>query len=92
MHCWPSGHGSRWPATANGAVAAEVIPVACAQNGVESERVALRRFRHVYGIYVRLPATHLEPGTVEARVRRSPGCSDRPLSRREPTRCRADRG
>ena len=47
-------------------VAAEVIPVACAQNGVASERFALRRFRHVYGMYVGLPATHLEPGTVEA--------------------------
>jgi len=51
---------------ADGAVAAEVVPVACAQNGVASERFALRRFRYVYGIYVRLPATHLEPGTVEA--------------------------
>ena len=47
-------------------VAAEVVPVACAQNGVASERFALRRFRYVYGIYVWLPATHLEPGTVEA--------------------------
>ena len=38
----------------------------CAQNGVASERIALRRFRHVYGMCVWLPATHLEPGTVEA--------------------------
>lgn len=45
---------------------AEVVPVVCAQNGVASERFALRRFRHVYGMYVWLPATHLEPGTVEA--------------------------
>jgi 2-dehydropantoate 2-reductase len=49
-----------------GAVAAGVIPVVCAQNGVASERFALRRFRHVYGMCVWLPATHLEPGTVEA--------------------------
>jgi 2-dehydropantoate 2-reductase len=49
-----------------GSVAAEVIPVVCAQNGVASQRFALRRFRHVYGMYVWLPATHLEPGTVEA--------------------------
>lgn len=49
-----------------GTVAAEVIPVVCAQNGVESERLALRRFRHVYGMCVWLPATHLEPGAVES--------------------------
>lgn len=48
------------------AVAAQVVPIVCAQNGVASERIALRRFRHVYGMYVWLPATHLEPGTVEA--------------------------
>jgi 2-dehydropantoate 2-reductase len=48
------------------AVAAEALPVVCAQNGVASERLALRRFRHVYGMCVWLPATHLEPGAVEA--------------------------
>jgi 2-dehydropantoate 2-reductase len=47
-------------------VAAEALPVICAQNGVASERLALRRFRHVYGMCVWLPATHLEPGAVEA--------------------------
>ena len=41
-------------------------PVLCAQNGVASERIALRRFRHVYGVCVWMPATHLEPGVVEA--------------------------
>jgi 2-dehydropantoate 2-reductase len=49
-----------------GTVAAEDLPVLCAQNGVASERLALRRFRHVYGVCVWLPATHLEPGLVEA--------------------------
>jgi 2-dehydropantoate 2-reductase len=49
-----------------GTVAAESLPVVCAQNGVASERIALRRFRHVYGMCVWLPATHLEPGAVEA--------------------------
>jgi 2-dehydropantoate 2-reductase len=49
-----------------GTVAAEVVPVVCAQNGVTSERFALRRFRHVYGMHVWLPATHLEPGAVES--------------------------
>jgi len=49
-----------------GTVAADDLPVLCAQNGVASERLALRRFRHVYGVCVWLPATHLEPGAVEA--------------------------
>ena len=49
-----------------GSTAAEALPVVCAQNGVASERLALRRFRHVYGMCVWLPATHLEPGAVEA--------------------------
>ena len=49
-----------------GSTAAEALPVICAQNGVASERLALRRFRHVYGMCVWLPATHLEPGAVEA--------------------------
>jgi 2-dehydropantoate 2-reductase len=41
-------------------------PVVCAQNGVENERLALRRFEHTYGICVMLPAEHLEPGVVHA--------------------------
>ena len=40
--------------------------VVCAQNGVENERLALRWFADVYGMYVMMPATHLEPGVVEA--------------------------
>jgi 2-dehydropantoate 2-reductase len=51
---------------AGGGRASEVLPVLCAQNGVESERLALRRFRRVYGVCVWLPATHLEPGAVAA--------------------------
>ncbi|HEY2508333.1 MAG TPA: 2-dehydropantoate 2-reductase N-terminal domain-containing protein [Streptosporangiaceae bacterium] len=47
-------------------VAADALPVFCALNGVASERIALRRFRHVYGVCVWLPATHLEPGVIEA--------------------------
>lgn len=42
------------------------IPIACAQNGVANERACLRRFENVYGICVMLPASHLEPGVVEA--------------------------
>ena len=55
-----------WRPVRGGTVAAGSLPVVCAQNGVASERMALRRFRHVYGVCVWLPATHLEPGTVEA--------------------------
>ncbi|WP_328862073.1 ketopantoate reductase family protein [Streptomyces sp. NBC_00306] len=49
-----------------GGTASERLPLVCAQNGVESERLALRRFRRVYGMCVYLPATHLEPAAVSA--------------------------
>jgi 2-dehydropantoate 2-reductase len=39
-------------------------PLVCLQNGVENERVALRRFARVYGGMVIVPATYLSPGTV----------------------------
>lgn len=58
--------GWAWRPVRHGTVAAGDLPVLCAQNGVASERLALRRFRHVYGVCVWLPATHLEPGAVEA--------------------------
>ena len=38
--------------------------VICCQNGVENERLALRRFPKTYGMVVFLPAEHLEPGVV----------------------------
>jgi 2-dehydropantoate 2-reductase len=47
-------------------VAAQELPVFCAQNGVASERLALRRFARVYGVCVWLPGTHLEPGVIVA--------------------------
>ncbi|MBO8188801.1 ketopantoate reductase family protein [Streptomyces spirodelae] len=47
--------------------AAEAIPLVCAQNGVENERLALRRFRQVYGMCVVLPAAHVTAGSVVAR-------------------------
>ena len=40
------------------------LPIVCAQNGVHNERLALRRFRHVLGLAVWIPATFLEPGVV----------------------------
>jgi 2-dehydropantoate 2-reductase len=42
------------------------LPIVCMQNGVENERLALRRFGDVYGAVVMLPAAHLEPGVVQA--------------------------
>lgn len=51
---------------AGGGTAAERLPLICAQNGVESERMALRRFRRVYGMCVWLPSTYVEPGVVSA--------------------------
>ncbi|MEV7724994.1 2-dehydropantoate 2-reductase N-terminal domain-containing protein [Streptomyces sp. NPDC087917] len=51
---------------AGGGTAAQRLPLLCAQNGVESERMALRRFARVYGVCVWLPSTFLEPGTVSA--------------------------
>ncbi|MFI9154023.1 ketopantoate reductase family protein [Streptomyces sp. NPDC053367] len=51
---------------AGGATAAERLPLLCAQNGVESQRLALRLFRRVYGVCVWLPCTYVEPGVVSA--------------------------
>lgn len=48
------------------AAAGPEVPVVCAQNGVENERLALRRFRHVYAMLVIVWATHLVPGVVQA--------------------------
>jgi 2-dehydropantoate 2-reductase len=47
-----------------GGTAAELLPVVCAQNGVDNERMALRRFASVVAMCVWLPATYLEPGRV----------------------------
>lgn len=47
------------------AAAGADLPVACLQNGVENERMALRRFSHVYAVCVIMPVVHLEPGVVE---------------------------
>lgn len=48
------------------AVAAPGLALVCAQNGVENERMALRRFPDVHAMCVMLPATHLDPGVVVA--------------------------
>ena len=44
--------------------APDSISVVCCQNGVANERMALRRFAHVYGMVVLVPAEHLKPGEV----------------------------
>ncbi|MFE2111171.1 ketopantoate reductase family protein [Kitasatospora sp. NPDC059463] len=51
---------------AGGGTAAERLPVVCAQNGVENERLALRLFHEVLAMCVWMPSTHLEPGRVSA--------------------------
>jgi 2-dehydropantoate 2-reductase len=40
------------------------VAVVCGQNGVANERMALRRFKRVYGMLINLPAQHLQPGEV----------------------------
>jgi 2-dehydropantoate 2-reductase len=40
------------------------ITIVCAQNGVQNERMVLRRFAHVQGMCVMCPAAHLEPGEI----------------------------
>jgi 2-dehydropantoate 2-reductase len=42
------------------------LPIVCAQNGVDNERMAARRFARVYGMLVAMPATFLTPGEVVA--------------------------
>lgn len=51
-------------------------PIVCVQNGVANERAALRLFRHVYGVCVMFPATHLTPGVVVAHSSPVPGMLD----------------
>jgi 2-dehydropantoate 2-reductase len=52
--------------TAAVGTAAECVPVFCAQNGVANEPTAARRFAHVYGVGVQMPAELLGPGQVVA--------------------------
>jgi 2-dehydropantoate 2-reductase len=58
------------------AAGAQGVPVVCAQNGVESERMALRMSGDVYGVCVMCPAAHLEPGVVQAFSLPVPGILD----------------
>jgi 2-dehydropantoate 2-reductase len=56
------------------AAAGTEVPVFCAQNGVENERLAARRFRNVYATLVALPATFLVPGEIIASAIPLSGC------------------
>ncbi len=47
------------------AVAPPTVTVACATNGVEAERLALRLFPNVLGVNVMMPTAFLEPGVVQ---------------------------
>ncbi len=40
------------------------LPVVCLQNGIENERMALRRFERVYAVEVLVATSFLEPGLV----------------------------
>ena len=51
-------------------------PSVCLQNGVENERLALRRFANVYGGMVIVPATYLSPGTVSVGASPTVGLCD----------------
>ncbi|MFJ5986176.1 rhodanese-like domain-containing protein [Lentzea sp. NPDC092896] len=44
--------------------AAAALPIVLLQNGLENERIALRRFATVFGAVVWIPASHLSPGEV----------------------------
>ncbi len=45
-------------------VAPPTLPIVCLQNGVDNERIALRRFTEVYAVPVLCPTGHLDPGVV----------------------------
>jgi 2-dehydropantoate 2-reductase len=53
-------------ADALASVAPPGLHVVCAQNGVDNERVAARRFARVHAMCVRCSASYLEPGTIRA--------------------------
>ncbi|MBN1381813.1 MAG: NAD(P)-binding domain-containing protein [Deltaproteobacteria bacterium] len=56
--------------------AGDAVSVVCTQNGVANERMALRRFQHVYAMVVMLPAMHMVPGVVEQNSLPVPGILD----------------
>jgi 2-dehydropantoate 2-reductase len=59
-----------------GSAAGSRIPLVCLQNGVESARIALRRFARVAGAITILPTAHLRAGVVQAYSAPAPGIVD----------------
>jgi 2-dehydropantoate 2-reductase len=59
-----------------GPLAPPDLHIACAQNGVENERAAMRRFRNVHGMCLRMPGVHLEPGVVKVHQAGNNGICD----------------
>jgi 2-dehydropantoate 2-reductase len=57
-------------------VAGPEIPVLCLQNGVESARIALRRFERVAGAMTILASAHLQAGVVQTFSAPVPGIVD----------------
>lgn len=53
-----------WQPLADGAGSAADLPVITLQNGLDSERIALRRFGTVYGASILVPARHTAAGEV----------------------------
>jgi 2-dehydropantoate 2-reductase len=45
-------------------VASPDVPIVCAQNGVENERMALRHFANVHALVVQIFGAYVEPGVV----------------------------
>lgn len=58
------------------AAVAPHVPVVCAQNGLEGERMVARRGLSAHGMLVWLPATHLVPGEVRMHGAPFPGILD----------------
>jgi 2-dehydropantoate 2-reductase len=52
------------------------VAIACAQNGIENERIALRHFANVHGMSVRMAGVQVEPGTVAVHDTPSNGIVD----------------
>ena len=52
------------------------VPIVCCQNGVANERMALRRFAHVYAMLVYLPAQLVEPGRIQCHATLRSGILD----------------
>ncbi len=69
-------HQTETALTALAAVAPTDTPVVCLQNGISNEPAVLRLFSNVQAMCVVCPASHLEPGVVQAWSAPVAGCMD----------------